>query len=283
MKLIKKTVPLDHNLFLFGDDHEGSILRHKEGWEKLEDMINSEYEGVSANFGVDHGDIIEAITMDDPRYDNKTIKGNVMQEIKQAIKNRQKIKDKLVCILEGNHPLKLWRFGNITEDICTELEVPYGTWSAKITYESVKKKFIYKHFACHGHRSINSSADDPKRKLANMELILKRLMKDKFGDTLLNSMGHTHKLLVCDPTSKLYLVDDGTGIKAKYTKAQSRDETGYINPDHRYFVNTGSFYKLYENEVSGYAERFGYDPVELGFAIAIVRGGELKEVRKVLI
>jgi len=37
------------------------------------------------------------------------------------------------------------------------------------------------------------------------------------------------------------------------------------------------------NGVSGYAERFGYDPVELGFAIAIVRGGIIQDVRKIII
>jgi len=206
-----------------------------------------------------------------------------LAQIEDAIENRRKISDKLVCILEGNHPLKLWRFGNITEKICKELGVEYGTWTAKITYESAKKKFIYKHFCAHGHRSINSTADDEKRRRSNMELILKRLLKNKCADSLINSIGHTHKLLICEPTEKLYLVDDGKNIKAKYTKAQARDETGYINPDHRWYVSTGSFYKLYENGVSGYAERFGYDPVELGFAIAIVRGGIIQDVRKIII
>ena len=31
MKLLKQIVPPDFNLFLYGDDHEGSVLRHKEG------------------------------------------------------------------------------------------------------------------------------------------------------------------------------------------------------------------------------------------------------------
>ena len=105
MQLIKQQVPKNFNLFLYGDDHEGTVLRHKEGWDKLVDMLNSNYGDLpdSCNFAVDHGDIIEAITTDDPRYDESTTSLNVTKQIYQAIENRQQIKDKIVCILSCIH------------------------------------------------------------------------------------------------------------------------------------------------------------------------------------
>ena len=65
MKIITKQLPSNHNLFLFGDGHIGNALRHKKGFDRLVNMMHSEYAGVpaKANFGIDHGDIIEAILL----------------------------------------------------------------------------------------------------------------------------------------------------------------------------------------------------------------------------
>jgi len=195
MQLIRRTMPVNFNAFLFGDQHLGSILSYREGWEKLVDMMNSPYDGLkaNANFGIDHGDVIEAIMIDDPRFDGVTTEANILQQMDQAIEDRKPIRDKLICILEGNHPLKLWKFGRITERICNELGVVYGTWSSRITYVDRKGKLLFKHFATHGHRTINSTADDPKRRKTNMELSLKRLLKYKAGDVLLASTGKRYK------------------------------------------------------------------------------------------
>ena len=211
MILLKQIVPKDFNLFLYGDDHEGSVLRHAEGWNRLVDMVNSPYGGLpaSCNFAVDHGDIVEAICTDDPRYDASTTLMNVTKQIKQAIKNREKIKKKLVCILDGNHPRKLKNFGDITKDICEELGVTFGTWSVKITYETKKGEFLFKHHAVHGQmgKSISSSAGEIKRRVVNMEVKLKILLQDIWGDCLIHSMGHTHKKNISQPEQTLFLSD----------------------------------------------------------------------------
>jgi len=285
MILLKQIVPKDFNLFLYGDDHEGSVLRHKEGWNKLIDMILSPYGDLpaSCNFAVDHGDIVEALCTDDPRYDASTTSLNVTKQIKQAVKNREKIKKKLVVILDGNHPRRLKNFGEITSDICEELGVPFGTWSAKINYSTKNGDFLFKHHCVHGSRTITSTADDPKRRLANMELILKRLLKDIWGDCLVQSMGHTHKLLTPEPVNSLYLTDGGGKIKQNYTKRKGINKTEYIHPDHRWYVNTGAFYKLFENGVTSYAEVAGYSPIELGFAVARFRDGDIERIDRITI
>lgn len=114
-----------------------------------------------------------------------------------------------------------------------------------------------------------------------MELIIKRHLKFKAGDCITMSKGHTHKLIVCQPKSELYLVDDGHEIVQKYTKS---DKTGgYIHPDHRWYINTGSFLKLYGDGVSGYGELFEYDPIELGVAVIMVRNQKIDGVRRIVL
>lgn len=48
-------------------------------------------------------------------------------------------------------------------------------------------------------------------------------------------------------------------------------------------MNTGSFLKLFGQDVSGYGEIAGYDPVELGYVVVEVRDRQIHTVRKVTI
>lgn len=283
MKIIRKEMPRDFNLFLFGDDHEGSRLRYDDGWEQLVDMMLSKYEDLPANrnFGVDHGDIIEGIMIDDKRYDGITTKeGAVVEEMDMAKLHRQKIKKKLICIMEGNHPEKHWRFGRITEKICDDLEVPYGTWQTIIKYRC-KGKILFNHYAAHGFGSINSKIDDPRDRENSMLRTLRRTMQRKTGNCFLNSMGHTHKLLICSPRHELYITD-GVGNKTQHHYTKADPKADFIPFSERWYINTGSFYRTFGDGFSGYAERAGYDPIELGCAIALVRGGELINVKKII-
>ncbi len=285
MKLINQRIPMDCNIFLYGDDHEGSALRHEEGWKKLIYMMRRPYAGLKTkyNFGIDHGDPVEAIMMDDPRYDGKTTQSNILHQIHQAIKHRKPIASKILLMLESNHPEKLWRYGPITQEICTQLGVQYGTWSSVITYRNSKSKLLFKHFATHGCGCISTSADDPVRQKSNLILSLKRKLKEKMGDCALMSMGHTHKILIAPPTQQLYITSNKKTGKLKQKYTESPEKSTYIHPDLRWYVNTGSFLKLYGDNVSGYAERFGYNPMELGFAVALIRRGHIAEVRKIVI
>jgi len=280
MRILEKVVPNNFNLFLFGDDHEGTILRHDEGWDMLVDMMQSTYDGCNYNFGVDHGDVVEAIPSDDARWYDVTNSTKVLEQTKAAVNHREKIKKKLVTILDGNHPQKYWRFGAITAQICKDLDVPFGTWSAHITYKTKKGNIILRHFATHGRKFIGSTADDPVRRLSNMKLQLKRHLKEKFADCALMTKGHTHKLLIAEPTKTLYLTGESS-IKQHYTSYNPAG--GYIHPDHRWYVNTGSFLRLYGLGFDGYAERAGYDPMELGFAVARIRDRQIVGIDKIVL
>jgi hypothetical protein len=282
MDIFQQTAPNNFNLFLFGDRHDGSILYHKKGWNKLCNMMNSEYCGVSRNFGVDHGDFMESIMIDDVRYDPDTCSNPIpMEQLDNAEIDYEPIADKIVAMCEGNHPWKLWRFGRLTQMLCSRLGVNYGTWSCKIEWVDKKGKPLFKSFHTHGSKGINSYAGDKIRIEANMKEMLKRHLKNKMGDCVLMAKGHTHKLLIQEPTPKLYITNKGKEMVQNYS---SPDHTAnFIPEDDRFYVNTGSFLKLYGDGVSGYAEKFEYDPIELGFAVAKIRDRKITEIDKVVV
>ena len=229
------------------------------------------------------GDMIEAITIDDRRYDMATTSEPLpLQQVKDAIETLRPISGRLLTILKGNHEHNLWKFGDLAAEIASTLGVDYGTYSAKLTISNKEGEYLYKIFVTHGRKGITSTADDPKRRFVTMELILKRHLKFMHGDCVINAKGHSHKLLVCEPEQELYLTDDGTKIKQKYISTSQN--APYIHPDHRYYISTGSFYKLYGPDgVSGYAEMSEYPPLELGYVIAVIRDNKLLGVDKVVL
>lgn len=283
MKILTRKVPSNFNLFLFGDDHEGSVLRYKKGWDSLCHALNTSIDGLptSANLAVDHGDQMEGITIDDPRYFEEESTDPVpYRQMVQATINRQPIARQLVTVLEGNHPLKTWRYGRWTEIMCHELGVEYGPWTVKIHWMDNRNRLLFKSYHTHGRKMITSIADDPIRRYANMRLILKRHLKDMAGDCALMSKGHTHKLLVSKPESEMYLIDNESGIQKQYTHWGHTES--YIHPDYRFYVNTGSFLRLFVEGSMGYAERAEYPPIEIGYVIVKIRNRKIVEVNKIV-
>lgn len=295
MQIIRKKVPYNFNLFLVGDQHIGTILSNTPGWIDMVHMVNSEIDGVKTNYVVDHGDALEAIDTTDKRFDMMTIgredeNGNIITDMRysqilrqaqQAVLDRQEIRKNLITILKGNHEHKLLRYGGFIEDyICERLNVQYGTYSCVIEYVDRNDNLMFKHYAHHGFGTIRSIAHPYKRRLTNKKISLMQKFDNKFGDCLLNSCGHTHQLLICEPEPILYMSTDGKKIKQRYTKPSKVH--GYIDPSHRWYVNTGSFLKTYGMGVDGYGERKGYDPVELGFVIVKVRDRTIQSIEKVV-
>lgn len=291
MELISKTVPVNFNLFLFGDTHLGNSHVSHSGLHRVIDMVNCEYVGCTANYAVHFGDAIESILVNDPRYrpdnckdlyeDDRRKFPTVFKQMDDAEGLLKPIRGNLVTILKGNHEDKLWAVGNITRRITDTLKVPYGSFACKVAFHDKRGNLLFKGFFEHGRKSISSTADDPRRREENMRLILKRQLKEKAGDCVLMAKGHTHRLLVVDPTPRLYLRDDGHEIKDSYTQAAHTDR--YIPPDDRWYVNTGGFMRLYKAGEESYAELADYDPMELGFAIVRVRDRVIQGIDKVTI
>ena len=268
-----------------GDTHEGTVLQAKDAIQEFINMVLEPYDGVKTNYVIHHGDEIEAFTVDHKFYNAETSNEPIpLQQAKEVIKDFKPIRKNILAWLLGNHPWALHKFGNITRDvICKELGIEYGTYTLKYSFNNKKNETQWKLFATHGRKGISSTADDPSRREANMKLILKRHLQHKASDAQILSKAHSHKLLILEPTANLYLYDDGEKIKKGYTKPIVYLEHSYIPPDQCWYVNTGSFLKLYEMGVSGYAEMAEYDPVEIGFAIAKVRDHHVIGVDKIIL
>lgn len=279
MRLLDVAMPGDFNLYLYGDCHEGTVAHYGKGFAEMSAAILSDPIG----YAVDHGDMIEAITIDDKRYDPDTCKDRVLTQIDTAIEVRREMAEagKLLAILKGNHEDKLWRYGDIGEHIAGKLGVAYLSYTGKLSYRSGDGKLMFKHYVSHGRRSINSCADDPVRREANMLLSLKRILGAKAGDCALMSMGHTHRLMVARPYHALYLTDDGSTVQQHYYRTQQTED--YIHPDHRWYVNTGSYYRTQVMGADTYSEKAQYDPLELGYARVEIRGGLIAKAERVLV
>lgn len=279
MQLLSVDVPLDFNVFLLGDQHIGARLYDSDGWDATVEMVHSPYDDCKNNFVVHHGDAIEGILIDDHRFGiEETSESRTLQQMYFWQKAISPIKKQSICLLTGNHEFKLQRFGDVSKKMADDAGIQYGTFSSIISYRH-DGRTLFKHFVTHGRKNLSSIADDEIRRRANMQLQLKRALAKKHGQCLLMSRGHAHKVLVAPPNKELYLSDDGSKLRQNYTVPPTYFE-GYINPNLRWYANAGSYLKTYGIGFSGYGERGDYDPVELGFCVAIVRGGVLVNVRE---
>jgi hypothetical protein len=199
MQFVDRTVPANFNLFLFGDVHIGTLLHYEDGFDKFIDMLNSPYDGVKHNAAIGMGDYIEAIDHSDKRFDVHSVDLGKIRPDQQMDHFESKIKSsakKIVLLKFGNHEGKLTKYYDYVNSACRKLSIPYGTYTAITTFSrrpkngSKKEQYLFKSFTTHGNGSINSIADDPERLEANLNLSLKRKLKNKAGDCALMAMGH---------------------------------------------------------------------------------------------
>lgn len=303
MELLTKQVPNDFNLFLISDDHEGNAMRYNRGWDVMVDMVNSSWNGLdeTRNYIVELGDFCEGLLIDHPYYRPETVTQSITAlQILAAIDHRKHIKHKILAILDGNHPMRLWKYDYMTQRLCYELGVPFGSLQCKISFVSEKgNKLMFKGFFTHGRKGISSVAGSPKRRETNMLIKLQDLLWQKASDCYIMARAHTHKLLILPPTPETVIYDEDREEHHDSSTSYIDQAAQYIHKDDRWYVSTGSFLKLRDATkrmvyipprdgaegvtmpISSYAEAADYDPLDLGFAIAEVRDRRLVQVRKV--
>lgn len=288
MELIKKQMPRDYVIIDSSDYHYGSANCARESIKEMIDKVatNKNY------FLINKGDSIEAILPNDKRYANCSmdIKENLLTPQQQAdavIKDFSPIKNKILAWGFGNHEYKLLNTLDFGRYIAAQLGVPYGTYAYKFTSLDKNNNVMNKMFFTHGYGQLSSNAKDDIQRLANKKAALKnKLCKSGFGDCIYMSMGHTHQLMVVDPTveDKLFLTDNGDQIKQHY-HVISEQNVSYIPPDSRWYGCSGSFLKLYSTPGSfaiSYAEVAGYEPSEIGWLEIHVHDGKVAAVEKVI-
>jgi len=280
VKLLNAKVSTNCDIMLFGDTHEGSAMTHHAAWDDALAWVMAK----PRRYYVHMADAIEAIPTNDKRYDlmssDKTIP---QQQADNVIERHRASRSRCLAWLQGNHEYTLHRTIDFARYIAKQLDVPYGTWTAKLSLDSHRGR-IGKFFLCHAsvRGTFRSNAKDYEQQQANIKAALKRSLAQKAGDCILMGCGHTHKLIVCEPAQRLVLADNGERLTQHYLGAGDGAAT-YIEPDRRWYVNTGCLLRLYGDDVVGYGERAGYDPVEIGYLIVHIRKGKISEVEKVVV
>lgn len=285
MEIINYEIPSNCRIFDSGDVHAGPLGFHREAFIKMLSEVESDK---NARLLL-KGDLVDCITPDDKRFSAHS------HEIKKGARNPQDHADELIEMLRpvaskiialqwGNHEFKIANTFDITKYMCEKLGVNFGGYTAVIIFKvKGKKSHAFKWLATHGRKSINSTAKDDIQAEANMKAALKKhLSAMKFDDCVYQTMGHTHKLIVVEPTATKHvsLRTTTTTIKQDYRSPVSQSAT-YIPPECRYYVNTGSFLKTFaESGCVSYAELAQYGPVEIGCVEAVVQNGEIVDVKK---
>jgi len=290
MLLISEKFPSEFTLFLGSDFHIGTIACYEEGIQKMLDDIKR----TKNAFFIGGGDFCETIYVDHPHFQVGVHQAD-NTPFKQAEYVRKKLKQidgKIVCLIGGNHELRVFRIFDIIGYLSMNLKGINGkkklphvegrfNGAVKLVVKDHRGNTRFKLYYRHGTKAISSAADDPIRRQANEKLILKRHLKNAFGDCIALFKAHVHKLIVAEPEKSLYLTDDEDSIRQRYTHAGSDDE--YIPPDLRWYGSTGGFHKTSLIGASTYAELKEYDPVELGYIKVHVAGKNIVSVEPVIV
>ena len=140
------------------------------------------------------------------------------------------------------------KMGDITRYLSNELEVPYGSWENVISYVGKKGETLFKHFSTHSTWTIKSSAKKERLRRSQMQSKLQDSFEEcKVVDAVLNTSGHAHQIVVCEPEDRLVLRVENGQWKQDYINGFGWDgfgeTTGEIDPDKKFYLCCGSFYK----------------------------------------
>lgn len=301
MRVVKLFYPRDHELVLAGDLHLGSILCDKSGFTDCLDYV----------MGEDNRRLILMGDIQDSRpSDHKYFELTEAEEGGLSIPEIQfehvenlicpRVADRVDVALLGNHEWDLRRIGNFTNRLVKSInraktpealgKAYYGSMSCVVEIYDIDdpELLLYKAYLHHGFGRITSQAKDYEQRLGNMRARLKLMLRELAGDCVLMAMGHTHLDLIVPPTNQLYLYHKNFKVRQAYLGMG--ENTQYINPDQRWYANTGSFMLRSTDRlghdglpVSGYPERRGYWPIVRAFTSVRVANGIIQDVKSMRI
>ena len=241
------------NIVPLGDIHVGSKGFVRDALQRTLDWIVE-----NPCYVILMGDYGEFISKKDRRYDHRQFDGNLYSPDKQyrlIEKLLLPIKDKILCVLAGNHEYSHWMhqstdYGNW---LAIELEKPYCPDIAYIRVKFRRKSGArtaerrnLNLLAAHGWTGART--DSYKVKIIQD---MKHVVPDCHGYL----MGHVHRLGEALPTTHLWV-----------------DKREKIRDFNQHYFFTGSYVKAYdiengyqEEEVfTNYAARRGYPPTTIG-------------------
>jgi hypothetical protein len=239
-----------------GDIHAGAIQCDEDG---IRDKINEIKNDPNALI-IGMGDYADCITLNDKRFETHGLakwvaQDNIVESQRVWIKNLfEPVKDKIICLLEGNHESTIHRFhqDDILRNICKDLDVPYGSYQAFIVLKCHRINSLEKHdIVIHAWHGAGSAQTEGARLMRLM-----RLVNDI--ETSIYLMGHLHTI-------------------ASYTPDRLIVRNGRIRSEKLIAVITGAWLKGYAQPHKGehfnpsYIERQGYKPSRIGCPVIKIR------------
>jgi hypothetical protein len=237
------------------------------------------------------GDLMEAIVPGDKRYNalSKDYKLPTPQHTAKAlIKVLEPIAEFILAIGDGNHELKLQNIMNFGQYMAEALKCPHGAYTYITEFRDKENKRLFKTLSSHGSGALPKGAKDPIQREANRKAHLKRKMERMgFRDCVYSSMGHTHQLLIVEPTyTNSNILNTKNGQVHQVKTPRSRQNVSIIPTDQCWYANTGAFLKLYTPSgmgMTGYAEMMMLEPTDLGWVEVEIAEGEIVGVEAVKI
>ena len=193
------------------------------------------------------GDYIEGINFTDPRFNPKSIPQEYLQRLadvvvyekEEVVKLLDPVKDRILCMLEGNHERKVrdhYHY-NIQEEICKELGVKNGS---PISYIRLKfpRDYHTRSLVIHAYHGTNAPQEGTTalRQLINNS-------RNKDADIFLAA--HSHHLITTSEPIMTY---------GRSSLVQRK----------RYYGITGSFLESYTSKGESYIEMKGDNPRKVG-------------------
>ena len=294
MRLFTFKVPDDFNLCLQGDAHKYTKAHSADGYKLLFDSVNSEFEGVPAskNYVVDFGDFADLIPHSHRYFDPKVQSSSPLEQIERIVEDYEPIAHALLFMLDSTHSDFLKEIGNVTEFVCHRLEEKYkpyrrgglfATFTAKADFRSIDNTRIFKLYGTHGSKGIWSRAGHQIRRKANKTMALVEYLQEQATDCAVMARAHTHQLIVQEPLPKLCMWDDGENLYSFYPDPTEYHGLKNIPEEMRWYISTGGFLRTQILGASTYGEKREYNPMDLGFAVCMVRDRKIAGVKKVVL
>ena len=252
MQVIERRIPYSRpskfNLYPIGDIHAGATDCAEDRIKKQIDIIKHDGNGL----WIGMGDMIDAITEKDPRWNTKGIASwvrsdNIIESQKKFVVDLLKpISNKCIAYLTGNHEETLHKIQNndISWNICNELNLPFAGYSCFVELIFIRRNSNEAHkFTIHAWHGAGAAQTEGAQLMR-----LKRLVKEYEADVYL--MGHLHTI-VHDITDRLC-------VRNHKVKKIPRIAT-----------ITGSWKKSYSEDYISWEETKGFRPAHLGCPLLI--------------
>jgi len=248
MQIIERTIEYSRSdvfrVYPIGDAHFGQI-------QTAENHLKAKVQEIAENpnaFWLGMGDLSDCIAANDKRWDIGLIapwveKQNIAESVRQRVRDVFKpIAKQGIALLDGNHEYtyKLYNQYDMTHNLCTDLEIPYGGYQCFVILKFKRKGSNESHvITIHAWHGAGAATTEGAQLLR-----LKRLVKEFDADIYL--MGHLHSI-VHDITDRLTV---------RNHRVRQIPQIATI---------TGSWVKGYMLGIdASYVERFGYRPAHLG-------------------